>query len=296
MSLDGYHTVLVLGGTRSGKSEFAEGLVAQAPAVRYIATAAPADEDDEEWAARIAAHRGRRPAHWSTEETGTEPERLADLIAAAQAGETLLVDDLGGWLTAGLGAAAGPFEAGWSAQPAREPVAALAAAIAGCAARLVIVSPEVGLSLVPTSVPGRAFTDAVGTANRAVAALVDAVVLVVAGVPSWLKGRAEAPPAAPAPPAEAVPYRVPAALSVALEPPLAEVVTLGSGTELAAITDEPEINSRMMLPLPDDTAAAVAADRLHSLDILGAGLGNLAKLVAFVAGTRGTGTPTPYQS
>jgi len=303
MSLDGYHTVLVLGGTRSGKSEFAEGLVADAPAVRYIATAAPADEDDEEWAERIAAHRGRRPAHWSTEETGTEPERLADLIAAAEPGETLLVDDLGGWLTAVLAAAAGPFEAGWSAQAAREPVAALSAAIADCAARLVIVSPEVGLSLVPTSVPGRAFTDALGTANRAVATLVDSVVLVVAGVPSWLKGLDDAaavvPAAAPAAAVTApvaVPYRVPVATSVVLDPPLAEVVTLGSGTELTATAEEPEINSRMMLPLPDDTAASVAADRLHSLDVPGAGLGKLAKLVAFVAGTRGTGTPTPYQS
>lgn len=299
MSLDGYHTVLVLGGTRSGKSEFAEGLVADAAAVRYIATAAPADEDDEEWAERIAAHRGRRPAHWSTEETGTEPERLADLIAAAGPGETLLVDDLGGWLTAVLAAAAGPFEAGWSAPAAREPLAALAGAIAGCAARLVIVSPEVGLSLVPTSVPGRAFTDALGTANRAVAALVDAVVLVVAGVPSWLKGLDSAPAAAAAtaaPATVAEPYRVPAATSVVLDPPLAEVVTLGSGTELTATAEEPEINARMTLPLPDDTAASVATDRLHSLDLPGAGLGRLAALVAFVAGTRGTGTPTPYQS
>jgi NaMN:DMB phosphoribosyltransferase len=88
----------------------------------------------------------------------------------------------------------------------------------------------------------------------------------------------------------------PASASTAGPRPLVEVVNLGSGTELTPGPDEPEINSRMMLPLPDDTAAAVAADRLHNLDVPGAGLGNLAKLVGFVAGTQGTGTPSPYQA
>ncbi|MER7472126.1 bifunctional adenosylcobinamide kinase/adenosylcobinamide-phosphate guanylyltransferase, partial [Micromonospora sp. NPDC000018] len=68
MSVDGWNTVLVLGGIRSGKSEFAESLVAEAPTVRYVATAADAPADDAEWAARLAAHRARRPETWTTEE------------------------------------------------------------------------------------------------------------------------------------------------------------------------------------------------------------------------------------
>ncbi len=82
MSLDGWNTLLVLGGIRSGKSEFAESLVADASTVRYLATAADPG-DDPEWAARLAAHRARRPATWSTEETATDPRRLADVISTA---------------------------------------------------------------------------------------------------------------------------------------------------------------------------------------------------------------------
>ncbi|MEV4466044.1 bifunctional adenosylcobinamide kinase/adenosylcobinamide-phosphate guanylyltransferase [Micromonospora echinofusca] len=191
MSVDGWNTVLVLGGIRSGKSEFAESLVADAPTVRYVATAADAPADDAEWAARLAAHRERRPETWTTEETADDPRRLADVLAAAGPNETLLVDDLGGWVTVLL-------------DPAHQPaddtatIAELAAAVRSCAARLVLVSPEVGLSLVPTTPLGRAFTDALGAANRAVADACDAVVLVVAGQAAWLKPGAPRPATVPA--------------------------------------------------------------------------------------------------
>src|SRR5437764_1479912 len=75
MSHPGYRAVLVLGGIRSGKSEYAESLVSTATEVRYVATAAPAGDDDPEWAARLAAHRDRRPAAWQTDEVGAEPGR-----------------------------------------------------------------------------------------------------------------------------------------------------------------------------------------------------------------------------
>src|SRR5690349_9133174 len=137
MSLDGCHTVLVLGGIRSGKSEYAESLVADASAVRYVATGpAPDPERDPEWAQRVAAHRDRRPAGWTAEETGADPGRLVTLLAEAKPEETVLVDDLGGWLTAVLA------ETGWSGPAAQGPVAALVDAVRDCVARLVIVSPE----------------------------------------------------------------------------------------------------------------------------------------------------------
>ncbi|MFG1674779.1 bifunctional adenosylcobinamide kinase/adenosylcobinamide-phosphate guanylyltransferase [Micromonospora sp. NPDC049282] len=180
MSVDGWHTLLVLGGIRSGKSGFAESLVADAPMVRYVATAPAGDPEDTEWAARLAAHRARRPGSWTTEETAADPGRLAEVIAAAGPNDTLLVDDLGGWVTVLL-------------DPAHQPaddtatIAELASAVRASEARLVLVSPEVGLSLVPTTPLGRAFTDALGATNRAVADACDAVALVVAGQTAWLK-------------------------------------------------------------------------------------------------------------
>jgi adenosyl cobinamide kinase/adenosyl cobinamide phosphate guanylyltransferase/NaMN:DMB phosphoribosyltransferase len=202
MSVDRWNTVLVLGGIRSGKSAFAESLVSDAPSVRYVATAASAEEDPE-WITRIEAHQRRRPQSWTTEETGADPARLAAVLADAKPDDTLLVDDLGGWVAALL-------------QPDRQPnddqatVAELADAVRTCAARIVLVSPEVGLSLVPTTPVGRAFADALGTANQALAAVCDRVALVVAGQPTWLKPGADLPGTG-APSAGAAPRREKAA-------------------------------------------------------------------------------------
>jgi nicotinate-nucleotide--dimethylbenzimidazole phosphoribosyltransferase len=319
MSHDGYHTVLVLGGIRSGKSEFAEARLAGAPAVRYVATAA-ADPADQEWSGRLAAHQSRRPASWTTEEAGVDPERLIELISEAQPGDTLLVDDLGGWVTAVLGKAAGPLDSGWTAEAIREPLAGLTAAVAASPARLVLVSPEVGLSVVPATVSGRAFADAMGVVNRALAAQVDGVALIIAGQPSWIKGAAVTPAAAAETPAEApVETVVPIGANVvtagerAVPPPAplewtpvvpataagapsSETTSLGSGTELPASPGEPEINSRMMLPLPDETATAAALSRLRAIDVPGAGLGRLARLVGFAAGVQGSGAPGPFRA
>lgn len=171
---------LVLGGIRSGKSELAEALVADAAEVRYVATARRGD-DDADWAARIDAHRERRPGHWATVEVGASPLALPDLLASAPADEHLLVDDLGGWVAALME----------TVTPARWPDqwVALSRAIAASAARIVIVSPEVGLSVVPHTAAGRAFADTLGSTNRAVAAACDVVVLVIAGNAVPVKGR-----------------------------------------------------------------------------------------------------------
>ncbi|MFC7546255.1 bifunctional adenosylcobinamide kinase/adenosylcobinamide-phosphate guanylyltransferase [Plantactinospora sp. GCM10030261] len=199
MSVDGWHTILVLGGIRSGKSEFAESLVREAGRVRYVATAADAGPDDPEWTARLEAHRGRRPENWDTEEADADPARLIQLVTEARPDETLLVDDLGGWVTSLL-------------DPAHQPaddvatIAELAGAVRDSAARLVLVSPEVGLSMVPLTPLGRAFADALGATNQAVAAACDAVALVVAGQPAWLKPDA-------GPPVDGRPAVVPAQVS-----------------------------------------------------------------------------------
>ncbi|MEU5552316.1 bifunctional adenosylcobinamide kinase/adenosylcobinamide-phosphate guanylyltransferase [Micromonospora sp. NPDC047793] len=321
MSLDGWNTLLVLGGIRSGKSEFAEALVADAVSVRYVATAAGGGDDDAEWAARIAAHRERRPETWSTEETADDPRRLADVITHARPDETLLVDDLGGWVTVLL-------------DPAHQPaddtvtVAELAAAVRDCPARLVLVSPEVGLSLVPTTPLGRAFTDALGAVNRAVADACDAVVLVVAGQPVRLKPAAPepAPTAEPSPerstatvngtavPAQAgpndarpvdgvaalpasPPVTTPEAPAASAPVPAADDTGWTAPTMTLPVADTGlVIQPGMELPMPDDYAGPQAVERLATLDVPGTGLGVLEQVVSFAAATQGTPTPAPWQS
>ncbi|MFI6781887.1 bifunctional adenosylcobinamide kinase/adenosylcobinamide-phosphate guanylyltransferase [Micromonospora sp. NPDC050276] len=309
MSVDGWNTVLVLGGIRSGKSEFAESLVTDAPVVRYVATAPEGDPEDTEWAARLAKHRARRPGSWTTEETTEDPRRLADVLASAEPNETLLVDDLGGWVTVLLDP---------DHQPADDvaTIAELAEAIRGCAARVVLVSPEVGLSLVPTTPLGRAFTDALGAANRAVADACDAVVLVVAGQPVWLKPLATEPPATASVQAAPVTASAPVRASLAEAEPTPEVQLpdVLTHTPPAAPSQEPGnpwaaptmalpmvatglvIQPGMELPMPDEYAGPQAVDRLATLDVPGAGLGVLDRVVGFAAATQGTSTPAAWGS
>ncbi|MBL6275796.1 bifunctional adenosylcobinamide kinase/adenosylcobinamide-phosphate guanylyltransferase [Micromonospora fiedleri] len=311
MSLDGWNRVLVLGGIRSGKSEFAESLVADAATVRYVATAA--GDDDAEWAARLAAHRARRPAGWSTEETASDPRRLADVISAARPDETLLVDDLGGWVTVLLDPAH---------QPADDTVTIdeLITAVRGCAARLVLVSPEVGLSLVPTTPLGRAFTDALGVVNRAVAGVCDVVLLVVAGQPCQLKpatapalstatevtevtaAGAAVPATGATVPTQAGP--VVAAVPTPVSPPVTTPLP-PAGSAYAAPTPTivdpvaaggPAVEPGLELPMPDEYAGPQAVERLATLDVPGRGFGVLEQVVSFAAGTQGTSTPQPWRS
>jgi nicotinate-nucleotide--dimethylbenzimidazole phosphoribosyltransferase len=177
----GFAHALVLGGIRSGKSEFAESLVAAAGTVHYLATARRTEAGvaaDPGWAARIEKHRARRSGGWTTTEVGGGPLALLDLIGAADSADTLLVDDLGNWV-------AGVLEVTTDLD---EQAARLAAAVRACRARLVLVSPEVGLSVVPATESGRVFADALGATNRAIADACDALVLVIAGNAMWLKG------------------------------------------------------------------------------------------------------------
>jgi len=152
---------LVLGGARSGKSGHAEHLAASLPEpVSYVATASVDGDDD--LAARIAAHRARRPASWTTIESGPD---LPALLAATAG--TVLLDALGPWLAAAPDLA---VDAG-----------ALCDALMTRAGDTVVVSEEVGLGVHPATAAGRRFRDALGELNQAVAAVAGEVVLVVAG-------------------------------------------------------------------------------------------------------------------
>lgn len=163
---------LVLGGSRSGKSAFAEGLVtAQAGPWLYIATA---ETRDDEMRQRVAAHRARRGDDWRTIEA---PQALAAAIDAAPADRPLLVDCLTLWLSNRL-------LAGENMRADRE---ALLAALARRSAPTVVVSSEVGLSIVPDNSLARAFRDAAGELHQAAAKAAARVYLVVAGYPLAVK-------------------------------------------------------------------------------------------------------------
>ena len=166
---------LVLGGIRSGKSRWAETAVAEslppsAP-VRYLATGAAADADPA-WATRVAAHRTRRPANWQTVESADVAMQLR-----AEPEIATLVDDVGGWLTAAM-----DRTDAWAAGSVADAVTDLTEAVAAYPSPLVLVSPEVGLTVVPATEAGRRFADALGELNQRLAAACDRVVLVVAGV------------------------------------------------------------------------------------------------------------------
>ena len=199
--------LLVLGGIRSGKSARAESAAAATghPVV-YVATARR-DPDDAEMAERIASHRRRRPEDWTTVESADLPEVLAE-----HPEHTVLVDDLGGWLAHRL-----DLTLGWTSDSPEvdRDVDRLIDAVRSHPSDLVVVSPEVGMGIVPASRSGRVFADLIGEVNRRLAEVCDRTELVVAGRVVTLSGapsadsavgsadtvrQASAPPAA-APPA-----------------------------------------------------------------------------------------------
>ena len=194
---------LVIGGIRSGKSDWAERQVAQLASderpVIYIATGVAVDDAMD---ARIQRHRQRRPAHWQTLEAPLNP--VGALQAARQAGQldpahrpALLLDSLDVWASNLL------------LEHEKMPPADLEARVRGAALRFallvselkcdaVVVSSEVGQSPVAATPLGRQFQDLMGMVNQDVAAVADDVTLIVAGLPVPVKraGRTAAGPPA----------------------------------------------------------------------------------------------------
>jgi len=170
---DNPHLTLVLGGARSGKSAYAESLVRAHPAPwSYIATAQALDD---EMRARIVRHQARRGGGWRTIEA---PQDLPQAVIAAAREAPLLIDCLTLWLSNRL-----LGDADLAADRA-----ALIAALAARAAPTVVVSSEVGLSIVPENALARAFRDAAGELHQSVARRCRRLVMVVAGHPMIVKG------------------------------------------------------------------------------------------------------------
>ncbi len=169
---------LILGGARSGKSRLAERLAGESGLrVTYVATSQPLDG---EMSARVAHHRARRPAHWGLVE---EPLELARVLRESAAPDAcLLVDCLTLWLTNLL----------MLDDPARLDAEreALLACLGELPGRLLLVSNETGLGVVPLGELTRRYVDEAGWLHQAIAERCERVVFTVAGLPMILKGEA----------------------------------------------------------------------------------------------------------
>lgn len=184
--------IFLLGGARSGKSDFAlqlaRGLAGDAP-VLFIATA---QAGDAEMAERITRHRGERPGHWQTLEAPLDVGRLwqeQNRTAPIRPGAaildclTLLVANL---LFAGPEEAENADEALLQARVDRE-IDDLLAAQAALHLPLIVVSNEVGLGIVPAGRISRLYRDLLGRANRRLAAQAQQALFLLAGIPLDLK-------------------------------------------------------------------------------------------------------------
>ncbi len=176
--------IFITGGARSGKSALAEKLALEGGGVTYIATAEPGDA---EMKARIDEHRRRRPPSWKTvEATRGLPGAIQQ---ALEEGGTVLVDCLTVYLSNLLTADPNIAAGGAMVKLFSDEVEQVAAAcrLENGSGKLIVVSNEVGLGIVPESPLGRFFRDVAGLANQKLAALADEVYLCVSGVPVRIK-------------------------------------------------------------------------------------------------------------
>ncbi|MDG1581387.1 bifunctional adenosylcobinamide kinase/adenosylcobinamide-phosphate guanylyltransferase [Pseudomonas sp. GOM6] len=167
---------LILGGARSGKSRLAEKLAIQSGlAVTYIATSQALDG---EMSARIAHHRERRPAEWALVEEPIELGRVLREHAAPE--RCLLVDCLTLWLTNLL-----MLDDDTRLAMQRD---AFLESLGELPGRIVLVSNETGLGVVPLGELTRRYVDEAGWLHQAVAERAERVQFCVAGLPMLLKG------------------------------------------------------------------------------------------------------------
>lgn len=167
------HSILIVGGARSGKSNRALQLAGQIAQDRvFVATA---ESSDAEMAERIERHRADRGAGFMTVEA---PLDLVEALESASSPDrAVVVDCLTIWLSNLM-----HYERDVEAQ-----TAALIEFLSQAPGPVILVSNEVGMGLVPTTPLGRAFRDAQGELNQAVAAVCRRVEFMVAGLPLTLK-------------------------------------------------------------------------------------------------------------
>ncbi|MFJ6097436.1 nicotinate-nucleotide--dimethylbenzimidazole phosphoribosyltransferase [Williamsia muralis] len=277
---------LILGGIRSGKSAFGEGLLPET-GVRYIATAADPATGDPQWSQRIAAHRSRRPVGWQTVESADVAGRLRSDPDVAT-----LVDDLGGWVSRQIDDVGGWDDDNFDLS---DKIAEFVSAVAEFTGDLVIISPEVGLSLVAPTPAGRLFQDQLGLLNNAVAATCDRTVLVVAG--KVLEISDQQPAAINAVSAATVP--VEGSKADDIEATSATPQTEGSDDSgqhagLGAATEFELPEQFDFIAAPDRDAAIAARARQGELTKPTGSLGRLEEIAVWVASCQGVCPPSPF--
>lgn len=181
--------ILVLGGARSGKSRFAEQLAAGfGSRVLYLATA---EASDAEMIERVRRHRAQRPASWGTVEAPVDP--VAALRNAASGWDTVLFECLSLWISNLLLASLVDSDELAGAEALRVEQQTLAEVRRllewqrEAGTRLIVVSNEAGLGVVPPYPLGRLYRDVLGRANQLVAAEAQQVYYLVAGLGLELK-------------------------------------------------------------------------------------------------------------
>lgn len=180
MTESGPRRILVLGGARSGKSDFAATLAGQLGRnVLFVATAWPSDEA---MAARIAAHRASRPSHWRTVEVRGS---AASTLRAEGAGADVWLLDCLTLLVSGLFSPEG--EAAGNPASVRREISGLVDCMRHSPCAFIVVSNEVGMGVVPPTALGQQFAEVLGWANRQLAEAASEVYLMVAGIPVSIK-------------------------------------------------------------------------------------------------------------
>jgi len=280
---------LILGGARSGKSQYAELLLGDAPAT-FIATGGDRP-DDPEWEERVRAHQASRPESWETVETID----VATVLEAADASDVLVIDCVSLWLAAvldasGLWTAAGGDETARAGDHVTQHIERFVQAWATSAARVVAVSNEVGSGIVPDTRSGRIYRDELGRLNTRLAETAGDVVLLVAGIPVELRGHAPG-----LRPARAVPAMTAAA--VPISPAAAGDGPVTSLPDRQAYPHPPlDLDALAgMVSLPDDLSREAALLRQNRLTKPTGALGRLEELSIWMAAAQGTNPPRPLQ-
>lgn len=167
--------ILVLGGSASGKSQAALDLAGQVGPRAFVATGQALDR---EMKTRIERHQAARSSDWETAEV---PANLAEWFKMNRLNyQTIVLDCLTLWLS-------NLRQRRRSKSAISDTTADMLRAIRATRARVVIVSNELGLGLVPATKVVRGFRDLAGRVNQQVAAEADEVYLTISGLPLRLK-------------------------------------------------------------------------------------------------------------